>query len=271
MKLVVFSDVHYMDRDYHGTRKLTEYCIPVLDELIDRINNEIKPDVCICLGDIIQDTLSHDDDIKNMKFIWKKLSEIKVPFYTCIGNHDLKMMKSRKEVEAVLGYDNASFSVDIDGYHLVLLSTEVRNELGNEHGGIFKTQYMNENEIQKLKYDLENTDKPTIIFTHYGLAEDDMKGNFWFENDIDGALLKNREEVKEIIRNNKNIISVFTGHQHWSKQIIEDNVQYNVVGSLIENINNDGVPDGVYFEVNIDGKNIDLKENHIRLKEQQYE
>ncbi|MBR3134296.1 MAG: metallophosphoesterase [Clostridia bacterium] len=265
MKLVVFSDVHYLDRKYHGTRKLTDYCLPLLDELIDRINNEIKPDVCICLGDIIQDTLNHDDDIKNMKFIWKKLNEIEVPFYTCIGNHDLKMMKSRKEVEEILGYDNANFSVDIEGYHLILLSTEVRNELGHEHGGIFKTQFMSEKDIEWLEKDVKKTSKPTILFTHYGLAEDDFKGNYWFEEDHDGALLKNRDAIKRIIRENDNIIGVFTGHQHWSKQILEDDVQYNIVGSLIENINDDGIPDGVYFEVDAIGNNIILKENHIRL------
>ena len=265
MKLVVFSDIHYMDRDYHGTRKLTQYCIPLLDELIERINNEIKPDACVCLGDIIQDTLNHDDDIRNMKFIWEKLKKINVPFFSCIGNHDLKMMKSRKEIEEIFGYENACFSTDVDGYHLVLLSTEVRNELGHEHGGIFKTQYMDEKDIEWLKTDIENIDKPTIIFTHYGLAEDTMKGNFWFEEDIDGALLKNRNEIKEIINNNKNIVTVFSGHQHWSKQILEDGMQYNIVGSLIENINDNGIPDGVYFEVDLDGNNFMLKENHIRL------
>lgn len=264
MKLVVFSDVHYLDRKYHGTRKLTDYCIPLLDELTRRINDEIKPDVCICLGDIIQDTLNHDDDLKNMRFIWKKLNKINVPFYTCIGNHDLKMMNSRKEVEEVLGYKNATFSKDIEGYHLILMSTEVRNELGHEHGGIFKTQYMSDEDIEWLKEDLKNNKLPAILFTHYGIAEDNMKGNYWFEEDQDGALLKNRKEIKEIIKNN-NVIAVINGHQHWSKQIIEDNINYYVVGSLIENIKDDGIPDGVYFIFDIDGEKINIQEHHIRL------
>ena len=29
----------------------------------------------------------------------------------------------------------------------------------------------------------KQTDKPALIFTDYGLAEDDMKGNFLFETD----------------------------------------------------------------------------------------
>lgn len=34
---------------------------------------------------------------------------------------------------------------------------------------------------------------------------------------------------------------------------------------MTENINGDGIPDGVYFIVNYDGKNIEVIEKHIRL------
>ena len=53
MKLVVFSDIHFLDRKYEGfgNRKLTEFAIPLLDNLINRVNNEIRPDVFLyCVG-----------------------------------------------------------------------------------------------------------------------------------------------------------------------------------------------------------------------------
>ena len=118
-------------------------------------------------------------------------------FYTVLGNHDLKMMNSRKEVEDIISYENATFSLDIKGYHLVFLCTDIRNELGNEHGGIYKTQYVSEKELAWLEKDLEKNILPTVIFTHFGIAEVDLTGNFWFEKDHDGAVLKNNEEVKE--------------------------------------------------------------------------
>lgn len=34
---------------------------------------------------------------------------------------------------------------------------------------------------------------------------------------------------------------------------------------MTENINNDGIPDGVYFIVEFDGKKLEVIERHIRL------
>ena len=78
-------------------------------------------------------------------------------------------------------------------------------------------------------------------------------------------MLGNRKELKDILKNNKNILAVFSGHQHWTKTIIEDDIIYYVLGSMTENINDDGIPDGVYFIVEFDGLKLKVIEEHIRL------
>ena len=137
--------------------------------------------------------------------------------------------------------------------------------MGVEEGGIFKTQFISKEDMEWLKNDLNKTTLPTIICLHFGVAEDDMKGNWWFENLPETALLGNRKELKEIISNHNNIIAVFSGHQHWTKMLVENGVNYYILGSLTENINEDNIPDGVYFEIEFDGKNITVNEKHIRL------
>lgn len=92
-----------------------------------------------------------------------------------------------------------------------------------------------------------------------------MKGNWWFESCPETALLGNRKELKEILKSDKNLLAVFSGHQHWTKKIIEDGIPYYVVGSMTEYISNDGVPDGVYFIVEFDGEKLYVIEKHIRL------
>lgn len=47
--------------------------------------------------------------------------------------------------------------------------------------------------------------------------------------------------------------------------IREDNIDYYVVGSITENINNNGIPDGIYFEVNIKGNKMNAIEKYIKL------
>lgn len=104
-----------------------------MENLSNRINNEIKPDVCIYLGDFIEDTNNYKQDIENLKYICNKLKKIKVPLYAIPGNHDLCSMNSREEVENIMGYI-LPFSIDIKGYHLIFLGLDVKNDLGTAEG-----------------------------------------------------------------------------------------------------------------------------------------
>ena len=183
-----------------------------------------------------------------------------------MGNHDLRTMNSRKELEEIMGYQNATFSFDLRGYHFIILTTDIREDLGGDDGGIYKAQCMSEKEIAWLKEDLEKNRLPCIIFTHFGLAEDGQIGNYWFEKNPEEGLMSNRKEVKEIIKSDGNIIAVFNGHQHWTKQLKEDGKVYYIVGSLTDNVDMQGIPDGVYLEVELQDRNVKIIEKHIQVE-----
>lgn len=136
-KIVIFSDIHYAPekpiKSWSNTeRKLTQYAIPLLEKLIDKIDNEIKPDIAINLGDLVEDFNNHDKDIINLNFIWKFLKNIKIPFYSVTGNHDLRSMNSRIEVEKIMGYKHSTFSIDMRGYHFIFLGLDVNTNLGKD-------------------------------------------------------------------------------------------------------------------------------------------
>ena len=166
-KLVIFSDMHYapeipINNGSIIDRKLIQYSIPLLEQLIGKINNEIKPDLVINLGDLIEDFNDHDKDIINLKFIWNYLQKINMLFYSIPGNHDLRSMSSRTEVEEIMGYEHSTFSIDILGYHFIFLGLEVNTELGVQNGGIFKTQFISKEDIEWLTKDLQNNSLPTL-------------------------------------------------------------------------------------------------------------
>ena len=161
-KLIIFSDIHYLDKrpeklNFNLRRKLTQYSVEIIDKLIDEINKD-KPDLAICLGDLIEDRFDHDKDIENYTYIWNKLKNIQVPFYSVIGNHDLRTMNSRKELEEIMEYENATFSFNMNGYHFVILTTDIREDLGGDDGGVYKAQCMSEKEIKWLKEDLDKNE-----------------------------------------------------------------------------------------------------------------
>ena len=36
------------------------------------------------------------------------------------------------------------------------------------------------------------------------------------------GLQNSKKELKEILKSDKNLLAVFSGHQHWTKKIVED-------------------------------------------------
>jgi len=269
-KLLIFADLHYEpaenDEFYTGVkRKLTQYSKSIMETLIKKIN-QIKPDVAINLGDLIQNLHNHDIDICNFKYICNVMKKIEVPYYVVTGNHDLLSM-SRKEVDEILGYKNSTFSVNINGYHLVILGLDATVETPSTNGKIVKPRKISEKDLEWLKDDIKTNKLPSIVFLHYGIAEDDLKGNWWFEHNIEGGLLQNRNELKTILKTDKNLLAVFSGHQHWTKTIIEDNIPYYILGSLTEDSNFTGVPDAVWFEVDLKDKEITITEHQLDFNE----
>ena len=184
MKIVIFSDLHYLDVNHKEktNRKLTKLAMPILEKLINEINRNIKPDICVNLGDLIEDTENYNQDILNFNYAYSKLKNIKCPLYFTVGNHDLKSLSNENDLLKILGHNSLTFSIDIKNYHLVFLGLSIDNDIENNDGGINRTNKISERDIKWLEEDLNHTNLKTLIFCHYGIAEDDMVGNWWFAN-----------------------------------------------------------------------------------------
>ncbi|MDR0462046.1 MAG: metallophosphoesterase [Christensenellaceae bacterium] len=262
---MIFSDVHYCTENilnFGVNRKLYELAIPLATKITNIINS-MKPDMVVNLGDMIEDTGSTGKDIKNIKTIWKVFKKIGSPFYYTVGNHDVKTLACADFAKAI-GYKNLTYSVNLDGYHFVFLGVCDEETLD---GWYPMKRTIHKKDIEWLKKDIKNNNLPTIVFLHHGLAEDDLKGNWWFDRcNHEVGLLKNRNEVKQILKTDKNLLAVFSGHQHWTKTTIEDGIPYHVIGSVTENINGDGKPDGIWFEVDVNGKELKITKHNLSIE-----
>lgn len=264
LRLIIFSDLHYTDEEqnWETKRKLVEQAEPILEKLIEKINNTKELDAVINLGDFIQATKYKERDLSNIKKIWNKCQRIKYPFYTILGNHELKLVDSNKEVLKIFGYEETTYSINIKDYHLLFLGTNVNKE--NEK---FKTQYISKKDLEFIKEDLKiNSNKKIIVFSHFGIIEDkDLMSNYWAYTEYgENLMLQNRKDLLEILNKYK-ILGIFCGHQHWTKTLNNNSINCYMLGSLVENINNDNIPDGVYFDVLVDKNNLEVEEKHIRI------
>ena len=157
-----------------------------------------------------------------------------------------------------MGYETSRYSIDVDGFHLVFLTTDVMPELGTARGGNYKTQTLSAKGLDWLKKDLANNSLPCLLFTHFPLIEHEAVQD-------QCMYLKNRELVKEVIKKDPNIKAVFSGHQHAPKILEEDGITHYIVGSPTTSLKADGIPIGVYRIIETINENILTTEHRIVL------
>ena len=262
MKILVFSDLHYYGGDietarFNTSHKLVQYAEPLLERIIAIANDEFAADICVNLGDLIQDDNDKQRDLDAFAYIYDKLSGFTCPCHSILGNHDLKMLDDIREIEDILGYSPTQ-SVDLGGCHLVFLSPELRPELGTGKGGCYKAQYLAEETLDWLKEDLAANTLPTVVFTHFGVAEDETIPR-------EHMFMKNCAELKAILREDPHLLAVFSGHQHQPRKHVEDGVTYYVLDSITSGLDGSGIPAGEYAELTLENGTFTVEIKKILL------
>ncbi len=264
MRFAIINDIHNGPADSGfangAQRKLTYLAEPLVKEFIEKMNTETHPEFVINLGDFIEDVNNREIDLGYFKKTHELFSTLQSPLYALIGNHDVRTL-SDEDMLNILGYEKLYYSFDAGDYHFVCLSFTMT---GNHRENLLdiKAEILPE-QLEWLTKDLEASNKPVVIFVHYGLAEDNMKGNFWFETAPHYALLENKNEVKAILEKSGKVKAVISGHQHWNRMKVENGIPYFVITSLIENFNNDGIAAEAHTIVDLDKEKIrvDVKGN----------
>lgn len=262
MKLILFADLHHYSGDretatFNKTQKLTQYALPMLDELIRKVNIEHRPDAVVNLGDSIQDGNDYKRDIESLREVAQKVRQFDCPYYMVLGNHDLKMFDSMVAAQEIFGHKSFNYSVDIEGYHLVFMTNGIKPERGTIGGGVEKTRVVVGSVLEWLNADLDKANKPCIIFTHFPFIACDGLD--------ERHLIENLDEVFKIIDGHKNIIGVVSGHTHKAYRKKRCDVDYYVLGSPTASSAGDEIPDSVYYQLDIKANKVEIKELKLNL------
>ncbi len=184
-----------------------------------------KPDFIVQLGD-----LSHGENPDVINTVWKRFPGKR---YSVMGNHDTD--HSTKEiVMRELDMPARYYSYDAGGVHFVALDLNYMRKEGEyldfEKGNYYKAKtedrdLISPEELEWLRNDLAQTNKPTVIFSHQGLDE------VWL-----GKGCPNRAEVRQVIneanqRDGQKVIACFCGHHHVDAYQEIDGVHYFQINS----------------------------------------
>jgi len=239
LKLAIVTDIH------HGPSRYTKKGAEALP-LLKSFANEVSCgdfDVVVDLGDRITNVDKKTDwGLANQ--VADTFRNINVPTHHLLGNHDLHYLTVR-ENELLLGSDLSSYSRDVKGKHLVFWNINLSNTYADN-------EIPSDSELLWLHTDLNHTELPTIIFTHVPLDNASMVGNYWFQNNVNVASLKNTERARKIIEASGKVILCIAGHTHWNKLSNIDGIYYLTIQSLSESFTTEGMASKAWAELTID-------------------
>lgn len=249
MKFAIISDVHLGENCFiKGVdRKLGRHSKELLDKFVNIMNTKIKPDFVINLGDLIEDK-DNKNDKKNYASGINILNKLECPLHNVVGNHELKHLK-KSEIKRLSNLRNLYYSFDFKEVHIIILFSQWHID----------RIIMDETQKIWLKNNLRKTKKKTLVFVHHPLADQSLKGNFWFEGRENKGLVSNRKGIRKILEDQSNsgkVIAVFNGHVHWNNLLVHNKIPYFTIQSLVENFNNKGIPAGAYAVCELNSRKI---------------
>jgi predicted phosphodiesterase len=195
----------------------------------------VHPDLVVNLGDDIEDE-SPEADLARYEEVMRELSACRAEVVHVAGNHDTIHLAEADLLRA-WGHPHAHEpaaklrrSFDRGGYHFVVLHTRERKDHDVSVG---------EEQLAWLAADLDAHRGPTVVLMHHSAADQDLRGNPWFEGSPHICLVRERRKIRALLEAHGEVRVVLNGHLHWNHLDVIRGIPYVTVQSLVENLDDD--------------------------------
>ncbi len=225
------TDLHFGPAAYHDgkLRKLTHHAAELTRGVVRAMNEELRPDLFVNLGDDIEDE-SRDADLARYTECQDILRTAKAELVNVAGNHDTIHL-TRDDLARIWRHEGPLYyAFDRGGFHIVVLHTLERKdvEVRIPHA-----------QLEWLTVDLARTKLPVIVLMHHSASEQDLEDSSWFKGLAHLALVKERGELRRILQESGKVRVVFNGHVHRNHLDVIRGIPYVTIQSLIENLDED--------------------------------
>lgn len=184
----------------------------MLPQVLQHIVKQHAPDLMINFGDLVRSE-SSALDVQRYGRALQSFQKSNSPVLHLVGNHDLKTMsiEQLKELWQAHGYPQEPYGVmQLAGVQLVWLGLETDPHCRKSHR-------LPQKQYDWLKALLDQTNIPTLIFTHCALDDQDLTGNFFYETfdarQKQGFFLQNHQEIRKLFTPAVKV--VFQAHLHY--------------------------------------------------------
>ncbi|MBQ8393739.1 MAG: metallophosphoesterase [Clostridia bacterium] len=229
MKIGLFTDSHYCKSQLGGGRD-SGASFEKIKVSMEAFKRE-GVDICFCLGDLTDHGPTDTKETVEKCFIevMELINSYGIPFYLVPGNHDYLMMKAEELVEKT-GYKIPPYVVSTEELDFIVLDANYRsNMIRFDIAGVEWTDSnLPPQQIEFLKKALNNSSKECVILVHENLDP----------NVQECHIIKNSEEVREIIKHSERVKLVLQGHYHCGANAVIDNIPYITLSAMCENKDN---------------------------------
>lgn len=230
--LGVVTDMHFgPSARFEGKlRKLSHLAPELMEKFSTRMRDEVKPDLVVNLGDVVEDE-SYEDDLVRYRSCVELLASSGAELVHVAGNHDEVHLRP-DDLRALWGMSGAGplyRSFDAEGFHFVVLHTHETKDVDVR---------IDAAQLQWIECDLGSTTLPVVVLMHHSAADQDLRGNRWFEKAAHICLLNDRSRLRTLFERHDTRL-VLNGHLHWNHLDVIGGVPYVTLQSLVENVDDD--------------------------------
>ena len=255
LRIGFVTDLHFgtlRPRAFHEgkLRKLTHHAAALTKEVVRTMNDVVKPDLFVNLGDDIEDE-GREVDLARYEECQAILRTANAELVNVAGNHDTIHL-NREDLNRIWQREEPQplfYSFDRKGFHIAVLHTLERKdvEVRIPHA-----------QLEWLENDLASTTLPVVVLMHHSASEQDLEDSLWFHGLAHLALVKERAELRGILEKRGNVRAVFNGHVHRNHLDVIRGIPYVTIQSLIENLDEDapGRPSAAWGVATIDAQRL---------------
>ena len=242
----IITDLHFGPEARHEgkLRKLTHHAAELTRDFIAEMNDRVKPDLVVNLGDDIEDS-TKEQDVARYGECQSILRGAKAPLINVAGNHDTVNITRDDLLKFWQRTGHLYYSFDQGGFHFAVLHTIERTDIDIR---------LPAPQLEWLREDLRQTTLPVLVLMHHSASEQRLEDSMWFAGREHVALVKDRAELRRILEESGKVRAVFNGHVHRNNLDVIGGIPYVTFQSLIENLDDDapGRPSAAHGVVEID-------------------
>jgi alkaline phosphatase len=221
LRLGLVTDLHYADKAARGTRCYRE-TLSKFGEVAKHFDQE-KPDLIICLGDIIDSAASLGTEKGYLRRIAREFSRLPGQHHFVLGNHCVENL-TKPEFLSIIGQERSYYSFDAAGYHFVVLDACFTSD-GKPYGRKnfrWADAKLPPAELGWLQADIRQSFHKTIVFVHQCL---DVIWPFG---------VTNGPEARKVLQESGKVLAVLQGHYHWGNYQEIGGLHYCTLSAVVE-------------------------------------